>query len=79
MIEKLRVKNINLNITTGTAMYVLIDVFKFVKEEDAPWIDVYIQDKGEYKFLDEIQTNPIADEELKKEAIKWLFKKVSIE
>ena len=80
MVEKIGVEDINLEITTGTAMYVTIDVFKFVKEEDTPWIDVYINGDEGYTCLDEIvdEFEITEHEELRKEAIKWLFEKVSI-
>ena len=80
MIEEIRVEDINLEITSGSAMYVCIDVFKFVKEQDTPWIDVYINRDEGYTYLDEIvdEFEITEHEELRKEAIKWLFEKVSI-
>ncbi len=79
--QKLRISDFDLdNITYGVTEYIEIDTFKFVKDENYPWIEIFILDGEQYEFLDEIDSSNVKDmEDLRKVAVKWLFDNVEID
>lgn len=78
MIEKIICNDINLEVTTGIC--IMIDIFKFTKTKDSSYIEIEIEENGDYKYLDEIidEYEIETHDELRKEAIKWIFEKVEI-
>ena len=79
--KKITLSDINLDMDSGTIMYVTIDVFRFVKDESLPCVEVEIEENGEYRLLEELEEEDtvVTHEELKKVAIKWLFNNVRID
>jgi len=79
--KKIRMNNFNPRMSTGADIYVTIDIFKFVKDEDLPYLEVLIEgNDGYYEFLDEIETGlPVMNhEKLKEIAFMWILENVSI-
>ena len=78
--KKIKVNDFNMDTYFGNIMYVEIDVFRFSKHEDFTWIDVEIEENGEYKFLEEINEEDavVTHEDLKKIALNWIFNNVEV-
>lgn len=78
--KKIKMDDIDLRVDCGTTMYVDIDVFRFVKDGSLPCVEVYIEENGEYKLLEELEEENIVvtHEDLRKAAINWLFDNVTI-
>lgn len=79
MKKKIQLENIELKIYSGRTFYIIIDIFKFVKDHDLRDIQVFIVG-DEDACIDEI--NIISEVEdiynLKEEALKWIIKHVEI-
>lgn len=78
--KKIKMDDIDLDVNCGTAMYVDIDVFRFVKDENFPWITVEMDEGEEYRFLEELKQEVavVNHEELKKIALNWIFDNVEV-
>ena len=78
--KKLKLSDFDFNTNYGVAMYFEIDTLKFVKDENFPWVEVFILDGEQYMLIDEIDTSPITTiEDLNKIAVKWLFNNIEID
>lgn len=79
MEKKIRVESIDLTIYSGRTFYIIVDIFKFVKDHDLKDIQVFMVG-DEDAYMDEIET--ISEVEslysLKEEALKWIIKNVEI-
>lgn len=77
--KRIKMDDIDLEMTYGKTMYVAIDTIKFVKEEDYNWVEIFILDGGQYGYFDEIENSQVDTiEDLRKVAVKWLFDNVTI-
>lgn len=78
--KKIKLKDIDLIVNRGTIMYVTVDVFRFVKDESLPCVEVEIEENGEYKLFEELdEDNIVANHnDLKKIALNWVFNNVEV-
>ena len=75
---KVKMKDINLTEVVGTNIYVDIDVFRFTKDKDLSYVEILIDNNGEWEFLEEVHASIIDHEDLRKFALNWIFKSVEI-
>lgn len=82
MEKKIKMQDINLEVSTGTMIYVDIDVFRFLYHEEIFCLTIQIENDGEYEFLEEVDLPEgeviVNHDDFKKAAIKWLFDNVKI-
>lgn len=82
MSKRIKMQDINLEVSTGTLIYVDIDIFRFLNEEGLFYLTVQINNAGEYEFLEEIDLPKgeivLNYADLEKAAVKWLFDNVEI-
>ena len=78
METKVKVTDIDLEIVTGQTKYVEIDTFRFVQDEEQPFIEVQILDGENYEYLDEIESHAITISQLILKAKKWILEHVEI-
>lgn len=78
--KKVTMKDINLEVFTGSSIYVAVDVLRFVKDEESPFVEVEIENNGQYEYLDEFESEEVIIEhdELKRAALNWIFKNVEL-
>jgi len=74
----IRMNDIDLDINTGTTMYVNIDVFKFIADEQLESVEIQIETNGESEFLEGVHTSIADHDDLRKFALNWIFKNVEI-
>jgi hypothetical protein len=82
MSKKIKTAYINLNVNTGTMIYVDIDTFRFLYDEETVYLTVQIEENGSYEFLDEVELAEdeiiIDHNDLKRVALNWIFDNVKI-
>lgn len=82
MNKKLITTNTDLAVTTSTAMIVTVGAIKFVKDEEYPWVDVFLTGGEVNEFLiqdDTEEASKVIDlEDLKVFAINWVFQNVKV-
>lgn len=75
--KKIRTTNFNVNVAIG--IYIDIDDYRFLLNEDYPFVRVELVTDGETNdFIDEFECNCINHEDLKVAAINWIFENVEI-
>lgn len=75
--KKVRTTSFNVNVAMG--IYIDIDDYRFLVDEDYPFVRVELVTDGETnEFLDEFECNCINHEDLKVAAINWIFNNVEI-
>ena len=76
---KVQLESIDLNVYSGKTFYTIIDIFKFVKDQDLKDIQVFMVG-DEDTYLDDISTSFEVEntQELTKEALKWIIRNVEI-
>ncbi|SHK39353.1 hypothetical protein SAMN02745248_02446 [Hathewaya proteolytica DSM 3090] len=83
MSKKIRTEEISLNIMSGTIIYIDIDTFRFLYDEnDMGLVKVSFLDGEEYKhfenvFLEEDEVI-VEHEDLRRVALNWIFDNVEI-
>lgn len=82
MNKKIRTTDLNLNVSTGTMLYVDIDIFRFLYDSEIFCITVQFLDGEEYRFLEEINLkkdkNNLEHKDLKIIALNWVFNNVEV-
>lgn len=82
MNKKIKTTDLNLNVSTGTMLYVDIDIFRFLYDQEIFCITVQFLDEEDYKFLEEINLkkdkNNLDHNDLKIFALNWIFKNVEV-
>lgn len=82
MSKKIKMQDINLSTSTGTMIYVDIDVFRFLYHKEMFYLTVQIENAGEYEFLEEMDLPEgeviVNHDDLRKISVKWLFDNVEI-
>jgi hypothetical protein len=82
MNKKIKTNNTDLRVGTSTAMIVKVGSFKFVQEEDYPWIDVFITGNESDELIeqinDEVANSVIDIKDLEVFAVNWVFENVEI-
>lgn len=81
MSKRIKTNSTDFRVSTSTAMIVNVGTFKFVKNEEYPWIDIYMTggEKDEFiEQLDDTEDEPINFDELKVIALNWVFDNVEV-
>ncbi|CAL83935.1 ubiquitin [Clostridium botulinum] len=82
MNKKIKTTDLNLNVSTGTMIYVDIDIFRFLYDQEIYCITVEVLDGENYEFLEEINLEKdksnLDHNDLKKFALNWIFENVEI-
>jgi len=76
----IKMEDIDLTAVTGTQIYVDIDVFRFTKDKDLSYVEIEMDNNGEWEFLEEEHDSQLisSHDELRKFALNWIFKNVEI-
>ncbi|AJE10061.1 ubiquitin [Clostridium botulinum] len=82
MSKKIKTTDLNLNVSTGTMLYVDIDIFRFSYDQEIFNLTIKILDGENYEFFEEVdllEDEVIVDHnDLKIFALNWIFKNVEI-
>jgi hypothetical protein len=82
MDKKIKTTDLNLNISTGTMLYVDIDTFRFLYDEEIFCLTVQIESNGIFEFLEEVELAEdeiiIDHKDLERFALNWIFNNVEI-
>ncbi|HDK7218090.1 TPA: ubiquitin [Clostridium botulinum] len=82
MNKKIKTTDLNLNVSTGTMLYIDIDIFRFLYDQEIFCITVQFLDGEDYKFLEEINLEKdksiLNHNDLKRIALNWIFENVEI-
>ncbi|ABS41285.1 hypothetical protein [Clostridium botulinum] len=82
MNKKIKTTDLNLNVSTGTLLYIDIDIFRFLYDQEIFCITVQFLDEEDYKFLEEINLEKnksiLNHNDLKRIALNWIFENVEI-
>ncbi len=82
MSKKVKVTDLDLNISTGTIIYLDIDTFRFLYNEEMFELIVQIENNGSFEFLEEIElaeNEVITDHtDLERFALNWVFDNVEV-
>lgn len=82
MSKKVKVTDFDLNISTGTIIYLDIDTFRFLYNEEIFELIVQIENNGSFEFLEEIELaeyEVITDHtDLERFALNWVFDNVEV-
>nr|WP_025775181.1 hypothetical protein [Clostridium botulinum] len=80
--KKIKTTDLNLNVSTGTMLYIDIDIFRFLYDQEIFYITVQFLDGENYKFLEEINLEKdksiLNHNDLKRVALNWIFENVEI-
>lgn len=80
--KSIKTTNTNFEVSTEMAMIAKVGSFKFVKEDDYPWIDVFLSGDEEDTLLDQVddeEANSVIDlKDLEIFALNWVFKNVEV-
>lgn len=82
MSKKIKTTHLSLNKFTGKMIYVTIDIFKFLYDEDTFYLTVELENQGQFEFFQEIdlpEGELITDhKDLERFALNWIFDNVEI-
>ncbi|WP_242844824.1 hypothetical protein [Clostridium botulinum] len=82
MNKKIKTTDLNLNVSTGTILYVDIDIFRFLYDSEIFCITVQFLDGEDYKFLEEISLEKdkinLDYNDLKKIGLDWITNNVEV-
>lgn len=79
MSKKIQTTDTNIEVITSTALIVKVGAFKFIKEEDYPWADIYLTGGEVDEFIEQIELDEVITiDDLKLKAINWVFDNVEI-
>ncbi|NFB33178.1 ubiquitin [Clostridium botulinum] len=82
MSKKIKTTDLNLNVSTGTMLYVDIDIFRFSYDQEIFNLTIKILDGENYEFFEEVdllEDEVIVDHnDLKIFALNWIFKNVEV-
>lgn len=82
MNKKIKTTDLNLNVSTGTILYVDIDIFRFLYDKEIFCITVQFLDEENYEFLEEINLEKdksnLDHNDLKMFALNWIDNNVEV-
>ncbi|APH24110.1 hypothetical protein [Clostridium botulinum] len=85
MNKKIKTTDLNLNVSTGTILYVDIDIFRFLYDSEISFLIIEILDNENYEFYESVcminlpESKTILDHnDLKIFALNWIFKNVEV-
>lgn len=82
MSKKIKTTDLNLNVSTGTMLYVDIDIFRFSYDQEIFNLTIKILDGENYEFFEEVdlpEDEVIVDHnDLKIFVLNWIFKNVEV-
>ncbi|EPS56434.1 TPA: ubiquitin [Clostridium botulinum] len=80
--KKIKTTDLNLNVSTGTMIYIDIDIFRFLYDKEIFNLTIEMLDGENYEFLEEVdlpEDEVIVDHnDLKIFALNWIFKNVEV-
>ncbi|NEZ74293.1 BC1881 family protein [Clostridium botulinum] len=80
--KKIKTTDLNLNVSTGTILYVDIDIFRFLYDQEIFCITVQFLDGENYEFFEEVELPEgkviVNHDDLRKFALNWIFNNVEI-
>ncbi|GAA0082456.1 MULTISPECIES: hypothetical protein [Clostridium] len=85
MNKKIRTTDLNLNVSTGTILYVDIDIFRFIYDSETYFLIIQILDNEDYEFYESVcminlpeSETILSHNDLKIFALNWIFKNVEV-
>ncbi|AUN25413.1 ubiquitin [Clostridium botulinum] len=82
MSKKIKTTDLNLNVSTGTMIYIDIDIFRFLYDEEIFCLTIQLLNGENYEFLEEVdlpEDEVIVDHnDLKIFALNWIFQNVEV-
>ncbi|MBY6800157.1 ubiquitin [Clostridium botulinum] len=82
MSKKIKTTDLNLNISTGTMIYVDIDIFRFIYDQEIFNLTIEMLDGENFEFYKEVdlpEDEVIVDHnDLKIFALNWIFQNVEV-
>ncbi|EDT84657.1 hypothetical protein [Clostridium botulinum] len=82
MSKKIKTTDLNLNVSTGTMIYIDIDIFRFLYDEEIFNLTIEMLDGENFEFYKEVdlpEGEVIVDHnDLKIFALNWIFKNVEV-
>jgi len=82
MIKKIKTTDLDLTVRTSTAIIIQVGLIKFVKDEEYPWIDIFVTGGETDEFIEQEDTenaSRVIDlEDLKIFAVNWVFENVEV-
>ncbi|KGO13869.1 ubiquitin [Clostridium botulinum] len=82
MNKKIKTTDLDLNVSTGTMLYVDIDIFRFSYNQEIFNLTIKILDGENYEFFEEVELPEgkviINHDDLRKFAFNWIFNNVEI-
>ena len=80
--KKIKTTDLNLNVSTGTMIYMDIDIFRFIYDSEIFCITVQFLDGEDYKFLEEINLGKdksnLDHNDLKTVGLDWIKNNVEV-
>ncbi|MBO0572785.1 ubiquitin [Clostridium botulinum] len=82
MNKKIKTTDLNLNVFTGTMLYVNIDIFRFIYDQEIFNLTIEVLDGENYEFFEEVELPEgkviVNHDDLRKFALNWIFNNVEI-
>ncbi|EPS56396.1 TPA: hypothetical protein ACXDAY_002844 [Clostridium botulinum] len=82
MSKKIKTTDLNLNVSTGTMLYVDIDIFRFLYDQEIFNLTIEVLDGENYEFFEEVELPEgkviVNHDDLRKFALNWIFNNVEI-
>ncbi|WP_243249054.1 BC1881 family protein [Clostridium botulinum] len=82
MSKKIKTTDLNLNVSTGTMLYVNIDIFRFIYDQEIFNLTIEVLDGESYEFFEEVELPEgkviVNRDDLRKFALNWIFNNVEI-
>ncbi|HDK7158444.1 TPA: ubiquitin [Clostridium botulinum] len=82
MSKKIKTTDLNLNVSTGTMIYIDIDIFRFLYDEEIFNLTIEMLDGENFEFYKEVdlpEGEVIVDHnDLKIFALNWIFQNVEV-
>ncbi|HGG0416138.1 TPA: BC1881 family protein [Clostridium sporogenes] len=82
MSKKIKTTDLNLNVSTGTMIYIDIDIFRFLYDEEIFCLTIQFLNGENYEFFEEVELPEgkviVTHDDLRKFALNWIFNNVEI-
>lgn len=79
MNKKIKTDLTDFEIGISTATIVTIGIFKFIKDEEYPWVDIYMTGGEKDEFIEQVDIrDEITLDEIRTWAVNWVFNNVEV-
>lgn len=82
MNKKMKTTDFEMNLNTGSAIYVTVDNLKFTVDEELPSLKIEVEDHGEFQLIEERDFSAgesiLNHKDLKRVALNWILNNVEI-